>query len=75
MGEAMEGVSRLFDGDLDPRDARPVVRSFDEHDAETARDAWTSYALIGDALRGNSTPDDGFTARILARLRSELDRR
>jgi negative regulator of sigma E activity len=29
------------------------------------------YALIGDVLRGNPTPDDAYTQRILARLRRE----
>lgn len=37
----------------------------------TARDQWTSFVLIGDAIRGNSTPDDGFSQRILARLRRD----
>jgi negative regulator of sigma E activity len=32
------------------------------------RDRFTLYALTGDVLRGNSTPDDGFTQRILQRM-------
>lgn len=35
------------------------------------RDRYTLYGLIGDALRGNPTPDDGFTRRILERMRGE----
>lgn len=35
------------------------------------RDRYTIYGLIGDALRGNSTPDDGFSARIFERMRRE----
>jgi negative regulator of sigma E activity len=69
----MQDLSRLLDGDLDVNDARSVVANFDGRESSTARDTWTRYALIGDALRGNPTPDDGFTARILARLRSHGD--
>ncbi len=32
------------------------------------RDHFTLYTLTGDVLRGNSTPDDGFTQRILQRM-------
>jgi hypothetical protein len=35
------------------------------------RDRVTVYTLIGDVLRGNSTPDDGYTKRILERIRRE----
>ena len=35
------------------------------------RDRYTVYALVGDVLRGNSTPDDGFSARIFERMRRE----
>ena len=35
------------------------------------RDQYTVYALVGDVLRGNSTPDDGFSARIFERMRRE----
>jgi negative regulator of sigma E activity len=35
------------------------------------RDRYTVYALLGDVLRGNSTPDDGFSARIFERMRRE----
>jgi hypothetical protein len=33
------------------------------------RDRFTVYSAIGDALRGNSTTDDGFTQRILERIK------
>ncbi len=32
------------------------------------RDRYTLYGLVGDALRGNSTPDDGFSQRIFERI-------
>ena len=74
MKQPIEDLSRLLDGDLEADRSREAVASFDKVDGEAAREAWTRYALIGDALRGNPTPDDGFTLRILARLRSERER-
>ena len=35
------------------------------------RDRYTLYGLVGDVLRGNSTPDDGFSMRIFERMRAE----
>ena len=35
------------------------------------RDRFTLYGLAGDALRGSSTPDDGFSRRIFERMRRE----
>jgi negative regulator of sigma E activity len=62
-------VSQLLDGQLDDAAVKPVL---DEVAGDAAmRDRFTIYGLIGDALRGNSTPDDGFTRRILERLRRE----
>ena len=62
-------VSLLLDGQLAPGEAKAALE-------ETAtdprlRDRYTVYALVGDALRGNSTPDDGFSARIFDRMRNE----
>jgi negative regulator of sigma E activity len=62
-------ISKLLDGQLDPREVKRVL---DRVAADPAlRDRYTIYALVGDALRGNSTPDDGFTVRILDRLRAQ----
>jgi len=62
-------VSQLLDGQLDDAAVKPVL---DEVVADAAmRDRFTIYGLIGDALRGNSTPDDGFTRRILERMKRE----
>ena len=62
-------VSQLLDGQLDDASVKPVL---DEVAADNLlRDRYTVYGLVGDALRGNSTPDDGFTQRILARLDAE----
>ncbi len=62
-------VSQLLDGQLDAPAVKPVL----EEVASSAdlRDRYTVYGLIGDALRGNGTPDDGFTQRILERLKRE----
>jgi len=35
------------------------------------RDRYSIYGLIGDALRGNSTPDDAYSARIFERMKRE----
>ncbi len=62
-------VSLLLDGQLDAAEVKPAL---DEMAAEPAlRDRWTLYRLAGDALRGNSTPDDGFSLPIFERMRRE----
>jgi negative regulator of sigma E activity len=66
-------VSLLLDGQL------PVDRTKQALEETTAdahlRDRYTLYGLVGDALRGNATPDDGFTQRLLERMRREGIRR
>jgi negative regulator of sigma E activity len=62
-------ASQLLDGQLEDALVKPVL---DEVAADGAsRDRYTVYGLIGDTLRGNSTPDDGFTRRILERIKRE----
>ncbi|MFN0303819.1 MAG: RseA family anti-sigma factor [Burkholderiales bacterium] len=62
-------VSQILDGQMDDALVKQVL---DEIAADPAlRDRYTIYGLIGDALRGNGTPDDGFTKRILDRLKRE----
>ena len=62
-------VSLLLDGQLAPGEANAAL---DEIAADAAlRDRYTVYGLVGDALRGNSTPDDGFSQRIFERMREE----
>lgn len=60
-------VSVLLDGQLDPQEVKPVLDEVASNPA--LRDRYTIYGLVGDVLRGNSTPDDGFTIRILDRMR------
>ena len=59
-------TSLLLDNQLAPAEVRAALE-------ETAgnsplRDRYTIYGLIGDVLRGNSTPDDGFSKRIFERM-------
>jgi negative regulator of sigma E activity len=62
-------VSLLLDGQLEPGEVKPAL---DETAADSRlRDRYTLYGLVGDALRGNSTPDDGFSQRIFERMRRE----
>jgi negative regulator of sigma E activity len=62
-------ASRLLDGDLHGDELR---RTLDDVAADAGqRDRYTIYGLIGDVIRGNSTPDDGFSMRIFDRLHAE----
>ena len=62
-------VSLLLDGQLEAGEVTPAL---EELAADPAlRDRYTLYGLAGDALRGNPTPDDGFSQRIFQRMRRE----
>ena len=62
-------VSLLLDSQLDADDVGRVLNEIGVSHA--LRDRFTVYALVGDAMRGVNVPDDGFSARIFARLRRE----
>ena len=65
-------ASQLLDGQLDREE---VERALEELAANSGlRDRYTLYGLAGDALRGNSTPDDGFSIRIFERMQRERAR-
>ena len=65
-------VSLLLDGQLEPAEVKPAL---EELAADAAlRDRYTLYGLAGDALRGNPTPDDGFSIRIFERMKREAVR-
>jgi negative regulator of sigma E activity len=65
-------VSLLLDGQLEPAEVKPAL---EELAADAAlRDRYTLYGLAGDALRGNPTPDDGFSIRIFERMTREAVR-
>ena len=59
-------TSLLLDGQLGREELDAALEELAADAAQ--RDRYTLYGLIGDALRGNSTPDDGFTLRILERM-------
>ncbi len=62
-------TSLLLDGQLAPSETKAAL---DEVAADPQlRDRYTRYGLIGDALRGNSTPDDAYSHRIFERMRRE----
>ncbi|HEX6414076.1 MAG TPA: RseA family anti-sigma factor [Burkholderiales bacterium] len=62
-------VSLLLDGELEAAEVKPAL---DEVAADARlRDRYTLYGLAGDALRGNPTPDDGFSIRIFERMKRE----
>ena len=62
-------VSLLLDSQLDADDVAHVLQDLGTNDV--LRDRFTLYGLVGDAMRGVSVPDDGFSTRIFARLRRE----
>lgn len=65
-------VSLLLDGQLAPGEVKTAL---DETAADASlRDRYTVYRLVGDVLRGNSTPDDGFSKRIFERMLREGSR-
>ena len=65
-------ASQLLDGQLEPAEVEPALEELgaDPH----ARDRYTVYGLVGDVLRGNPTPDDGFSIRIFERMKREAVR-
>jgi negative regulator of sigma E activity len=62
-------VSRILDGDLAGDELKATLAALAEDPSQ--RDRYTLYGLAGDVLRGNSTPDDGFSMRIFERMRAE----
>jgi len=65
-------ASQLLDGQLDPAEVEPALEELGAD--PDARDRYTIYGLVGDVLRGNSTPDDGFSMRIFERMKREAVR-
>ena len=57
---------RLLDGDLPAPEMAGALAAL-VADAD-ARDLVTRSVLVADVIRRNSTPDDGFTLRILQKL-------
>ena len=62
-------VSLLLDGQLAPKEVKDALQEVVAQ--EQLRDRYTIYGLVGDVLRGNSTPDDGYSIRIFDRMKRE----
>ena len=62
-------TSLLLDGQLEAAEVAPVLEAVAKDPLQ--RDRFTLYGLAGDALRGNPTPDDGFSRRIFERMKRE----
>ena len=61
-----ERISQLMDGELDDKSAAELIATF-ARDAEAAN-AWRTYHLIGDTLRGTAPLSEDFTARVAWKL-------
>jgi sigma-E factor negative regulatory protein RseA len=61
-----ERVSVLMDGELDDKSAAAAIQSLASE--REAHDAWRSYHLIGDLMRGSAPLSAGFAARITWKL-------
>ena len=59
-------LSRLIDADLESDTLDTTLRALDID--SNAREAVSVYQVIGDALRGRSVEDDGYSQRIFAAL-------
>ncbi len=64
-----DGRRRLLDGQLSAQETQSALAELGADPVQ--RDRYTVYAIIGDDLRGNPTPDDAYIHRILERLRRE----
>lgn len=65
----MERISALMDGELDQGDAARVLPDLKQR--EDLREAWSTYHLIGEALRGGTCGDCGVLQGVAARLATE----
>jgi negative regulator of sigma E activity len=64
-------ASRLLDGDLTAAELTTLLERL--KDDAALRDEISIHQLIRDSLAGVRSLDDGYTLRILARLRPQLD--
>ena len=61
-----ERISVLMDGELDDRSAAAAIQALAGE--REARDAWRSYHMIGDLMRGSAPLSSDFSARIVWKL-------
>lgn len=69
MKQQLSELSALLDGELEPHEAKPLFRAIGA-DA-SLREAWRTYALIGDQMRGEYAGNPDLTAGVMARLADE----
>ncbi|MCC6534562.1 MAG: sigma-E factor negative regulatory protein [Burkholderiales bacterium] len=65
----MERISALMDGELDRDEAAGVLP--DLRKRNDLREAWATYHLISDALRGDACVDCGIASAVATRLAKE----
>lgn len=65
----MDKISALMDGELAHEDAARLVTDIRQRNA--LREAWATYHLIGEALRGEPCPDCGVAQSVSRRLVDE----
>lgn len=71
-GKLKEEMSLYVDSELAAAKAEILADTL--HHDSNARNDWFLYHLIGDAMRGQPTIDDGFSLRIIAKLEAaEID--
>jgi negative regulator of sigma E activity len=71
-GKLKEEISAYIDSELVAEEADALVDTL-RHEPDSRND-WFLYHLTGDAMRGQPTIDDGFSIRILAKLKTiEID--
>ncbi|HSG32487.1 MAG TPA: sigma-E factor negative regulatory protein [Thermodesulfobacteriota bacterium] len=71
-GKLKEEISAYIDSELIAEETDALVDTL-RHEPD-ARNDWFLYHLTGDAMRGQSTIDDGFSIRIIAELKAvEID--
>jgi sigma-E factor negative regulatory protein RseA len=61
-----ERVSVLMDGELDDKSAAAAIQVLGSE--REARDAWRTYHMIGDLMRGSAPLSEGFAARVTWKL-------
>jgi len=66
-GKLKEKISAYIDSELEVEEADSLVDTL-RYEPD-ARNDWFLYHLSGDAMRGQPTIDDGFSIRILAKLK------
>ena len=65
----METVSALMDGELDHEEAASLIPALRQR--EDLREAWSTYHLIGEALRGQQCIDCGVASVVASKLIQE----